>query len=57
MDRTMGQTFELMHQELAILLDAIDAAPWREAEGERIKLVCFAPTAIERIRSLHKQSY
>ena len=42
--------------ELEIILDAIDAAPWRDFDGERAKRIYFAPLAIERIRGLLAQS-
>ena len=38
--------------ELSLILDAIDAAPWRERNGERAKRIWFAPSAIKRLRSL-----
>lgn len=38
--------------ELSLVLDAIHAAPWYEQEGERVKRICFARAAIERIRTL-----
>ena len=43
---------EHLREELSIILDALDAAPWRERDGERAKHIWFAPTAIERVRAL-----
>lgn len=41
-----------IRMELSIILDAIELAPWREQEGERIKRIAFVSSAIERIRAL-----
>lgn len=48
------KAFEIdaLRVELSLVLDAIDAAVWREQEGQRVKRICFAPTAIERMRML-----
>lgn len=41
-----------LRAELLLVLDALDEASWREDDWGRVKRICFAPTAIERIRAL-----
>lgn len=46
---------DTLRVELSIILDAIEAAPWRKEKGERTKCIYFAQAAIERIRAALQQ--